>query len=379
MVDRYDRRWFNIGVTKLPHAERDIAHELQADPAVEFYDVVGADTADDDETFPVGADTTYSLRLTAEQADRAADASNVRYIEPDHALRPVEVPHVRTLEYMGARFATADQWHGRDVTIAMLDQGTTSAVRFLNNWTLVSRWFFAGTPANGAELHPDPTYGLQIHGCLTSSCAVPYAGRILDGIVVNPEGAAPTSAIAAGIRWACDNAADVISISFGGLYTLPAVIQDAMTYANGFDVEIYMSAGNDSANSLSYPSAFSRNYSFCNSVGAFDETTDAIGSFSNWTADMTGVAPGVLVGGLLPDATERSWSGTSASAPHAAGLCARAQTDGRFTSRGAGAALRAALRNTGRGNTQGGGAFHLERALAGFGVLADNHSMLSLI
>lgn len=377
MVTTHRRRWYNIGATKIPHADRDIAHGLLADPAVAFYDVIGADTDDDDPRFGVGADTTYSLHLTPEQADRASDASNLRYIEPDAELRPVAVPNTRTLTYMGAQFPSIGDWHARDVTVAILDQGTSAAVRNLNNWSLRSRFAFAGVPAG--ELHPDPTYGVQIHGCLTSSCAVPYGAYLLDGIVTSDQGTAPTSAIAAAIRWAGDNSADVINISFGGLYAEPLVIRDAFTYISIYDVEVYCSAGNDSLNSLSYPAANSRIFSYVNSVGAFDETTDALGSFSNWTADMTGVSPGVLVGGLMPDASERLWSGTSASAPHAVRLNASLQTNGRFTARGAGAALRSSLRDAGRGVRQGGGVFQLDRALAGYGAFATNHAMLSLI
>jgi hypothetical protein len=55
------------------------------------------------------------------------------------------------------------------------------------------------------------------------------------------------------------------------------------------------------------------------------------------------------------------------------------QTGQKFTARGAGAALRANLRDLGRGAQQGGGGFSLERALAGYGTFTANHAMLAVI
>lgn len=363
------RSWWNVGAVKIPHAERDVAHGVFADPQSEFYDILGADTPDDHEIFGVGTNTSYSVYCTREQAERMMEASNARYVEPDRMIPHTKTPTDRTLTYIGqTTFSTYPDWHGRDVPIAIVDQGNTAAVRAIKGWTLAGRAYCTTPPPGGAEIWPN-----QIHGCLTSSCAVPDGGIVLDAQITADSGSSSTAAMAAGIRWAADSGAKVINCSFGAPASAGPLIPvgDVFQYIqdNNIDVEHYSSAGNDSINDLNWPAAYSRYYSFVNSVIAFDETKDSLASFSAYAADATGCSSGVLVNGMLPDGSERTWSGTSASSPHAARLCAMLQTGGRYTAHQAGAILRATLRQTSRpAAQQGGGSFNLQRAVASLGT-----------
>jgi hypothetical protein len=362
------RSWWNVGAVKIPHAERDIAHGVFADPQARFYDILGADTPDDHEVFGIGADTAYSVYATREQAEAMMEARNARYVMPDIMVPAVVTPSARTLTYIGVTtFSGWENWSGVDVPVAIVDQGNTQAVRNVQGLTLAGRAYCTTPPPGGAEIWPN-----QIHGCLTCSEGVPRGGIVLDAQITADSGSASTAAMAAGIRWAADSGAKVINVSFGAPASVGPLIPvgDVFQYIQdqSIDTQYYGAAGNDSINDINWPAAYSRQYDFVNSVIAFDETTDTLASFSAYAADATGCSSGVLVNGLLPDGSERTASGTSMATPHAASLCARLQTGGRYTARQAGAILRGHLRQTGRpAAQQGGGSFNLALAVASLG------------
>jgi hypothetical protein len=390
-----DRRRYNVGVVKIPAAERDIAHSiLTPEDDKGFIDVIGADTDDDDEEFPVGSECTYAVTLTPEEADRFSEASNLRYIEPETvtypvgdvvelapsvetsatAISPVGIPSDRTFAYMRADFPRISELHGRDITIAVLDQGTTSAVRNYMGYTLVGRTILGDLPSG--EKFPD-----QNHGCLVAPNAVPYGGRLLDALITRADGKSTDTLFAAGVRWAAQNGAKLINYSFAG-YQASSVYTDVLNYMSQFDCVLFAGAGNDSLNQLAYPSWHSQTHPDCVASSiAFDEVTDTKASFSNFSSLATGVGPGVLVNSLSPQASLLQWSGTSASTPHMLQLCARFQTGGRTTSKSAFASLKTFRRNTGQGSDlQGGGAFSLNDALIGSGFYkANNNAMLMVL
>lgn len=64
------------------------------------------------------------------------------------------------------------------------------------------------------------------------------------------------------------------------------------------------SAGNRGVNVLDFPAAYSRDYPNVHSSVAFDETTSARASFSNYHKDASGVAPGVNCLSLDKDGNE---------------------------------------------------------------------------
>lgn len=387
-----DKRRYNVGVTKIPHAERDIAHSiLTHDDDKGFLDVIGADAPDDDDEFPVGAACTYAVTLTPEEADRFSEASNLRYIEPERLTDPVGaalpaevlteistitprgIPTDRTMTYMHAAFPRIGELHGKDITVAVLDQGTTAAVRNYMGMTLVARTIVGDQP--GGEI-----FSGQTHGCLVAPNAVPYGGRLLDALVTRSDARSSDTLFAAGLRWAAQNGARLVNYSFTG-YQESQVYEDAITYANGFDCVVFIAAGNDSLNQLGYPAAYSSSHTNVASCIAFDEVTDTKASFSNYLATATGCGPGVLVNSLSPTAGVVQWSGTSAATPHMLQLTARLQTGARLTSKNALSVMKLARRNTGQSvDLQGGGAFALEEAAltSGFyeGASGGNNMLL---
>lgn len=376
-----ERRRFSVGVVKIPYADRDLAHRVLT-PRDDrgFRDVIGADTADHDSRFPVGAEVSYSVELTAAEAEEFAAASNARYVEPDRVNRPHRaigrptgtpaIPTDATWAYMRARYIDMRRWHGRDVRVAVLDQGTTAAVREKMGWTLVARTVTGGVKIAAGEEIGRPVSDHE-HGCLVAPNAVPAGGLLLDCVIVEDEGFAFDSAQAAGIRWAVDNGAKVINLSFGGdPGTATQVMLDAADYAATSGVQIVMSAGNENLADLGSPSSMSRTKTNCHSSIAFDESTDRRALFSNHHADGSGCAPGVDVRSFDPFGNRVYWNGTSASSPHMAQLIARGCTGGTYTPTQVAAALRANPRDTGAGaSEQGRGAWDLQRALAALGAI----------
>lgn len=371
------RRPYNVGARKIRSEDRDVAHAILT-PADDrgFYDIIGAD---DDPSVPLGADVTYRVELTDEEAAQFRAASNCRYVELDEKTTSdsaavngegrvgsdeLSIPSASTMAYMRAVFPGADDWHGRDVPVAILDGGTTTAVRDFMGWTLVARKEFQTDPVGGDEITSE-------HGCLVAPNGVPAGGMILDAIISDDDGTAAFSASAAAMRWAADNGAKIVNYSFSGASSSQTLL-DAIVYLRDRGVQLFCSAGNDGLNQLNFPSSQSRYYPNVHSSVAFDQGTDTRASFSNYHLDASGCAPGNDVLSLEPDATVITWDGTSASTPHMASLCARICTGGQYTAAQAAGALESSARDTGQTiDEQGNGAWSMEAALTLLGALDE--------
>jgi hypothetical protein len=359
-----ERRDYIVRAVKIPYAARNVAHQvITADDDRGFFNIIGAeDEPDAESVLPVGADVSYRVSLTDEEAEQFRAASNCRDIQLDtvmyHDVGAVSIPAASSMRFMRADFPRIDQYHGRDVTVAVVDGGTTAAVRNYMGWTLVARKVFSTDDPGADEI-------TSTHGCLVAPNAVPAGGRLLDAIISNNDGSSSTSAMMAAFRWAVDNGAKVINNSNSGP-TQSTAIEDALNYARDRGVQIFCSCGNTGANAVRWPAGYSQTYANVHSSINFDEQTGARWSSSTYFAAASGCAPGAGVASLSPTAELLAWNGTSASTPHMASLCARGCTGNRFTPTQVGAALKANTRDTGQPN-QGGGAYSLEAALTALG------------
>jgi hypothetical protein len=366
------RKRYNVGAWKLPYAERDVAHAVITDVDDHgFFNILGADTADNDDKFPIGAKVAYTVHLTDREVDAFIAASNCRYVEEDRwydltdrsigrVAGTVDVLSLSTLAWQRSRYVDLATWHGRDVRVAVLDSGTTAAMRSAMGFTLVGQTNVTGDSSS-------PFGG---HGTVCASTAVPVGGQLLDGKISTT--GIQASWFAAGVRWAVDNGAKVISASVGGgVGTPPQSDQDVFQYAmdNG-GVQIVAAAGNDNVGDLASPSSGSRLFSNVHSSIAFDESTDRKAPFSNYNPDGSGCGPGVDVLCVGDDGALATFNGTSASTPAMVHLMARALTGGRFTPAQVGAAFKNNPRNTGASSSnQGHGAYDLQLALSSLGAV----------
>jgi subtilisin family serine protease len=146
-----------------------------------------------------------------------------------------------------------------------------------------------------------------------------------------PEGDERDKDVANAIRYAADNGAKVINMSFGKNYSWDKkVVDDAVKYAVSKDVLIVHCAGNDNTDcdkTLFYPNRMYGDGSGLAStwieVGASDSKDDQKlrAGFSNYGEKTVDVfAPGVDIYSTTPNSTYEDDSGTSMASPAVAGL-----------------------------------------------------------
>lgn len=191
----------------------------------------------------------------------------------------------------------------------------------------ISGWDFAGGDNNPDDQNG---HGTHVAGSIAAddngfgATGVAPNAKIMPVRVLGSNGSGTAAAVAAGIRYAADNGADIINLSLGG--ALSSVIQSAIQYALSRDVLVVSAAGNESASTPSYPARFSAALANVISVGAYS-SSGALASFSNRVGSSGAVqvdAPGVGVYSTYIDGRYGTLSGTSMATPQVAGLAALA-------------------------------------------------------
>jgi len=149
---------------------------------------------------------------------------------------------------------------------------------------------------------------------------------------VVPDGDERDKDVANGIRYAVDNGAKVINMSFGKDYSFDKkAVDDAVKYAESKDVLLVHAAGNSSLNldkENNFPNKRYEDGGYAKNwieVGAstfnYDEKLAA--EFSNYGRKNVDVfAPGYLINSTIPDSKYAEFSGTSMAAPVVAGVAA---------------------------------------------------------
>jgi len=147
-----------------------------------------------------------------------------------------------------------------------------------------------------------------------------------------PDGDERDKDVANAIRYAVDNHASVINMSFGKYYSpFKAVVDSAIKYAEDHDVLMIHAAGNESKNKdveNSFPTNELANGVITSNwieVGATDRKkgSSLIGSFSNYGKKKLDLfAPGVNIYSTGPNNTYITESGTSMAAPVTTGVAA---------------------------------------------------------
>ena len=134
--------------------------------------------------------------------------------------------------------------------------------------------------------------------------------------VMNESGEGTDATVSAGLHWATDNGADIVTMSLG-VDGVSIALENAVEYAASHGVIMVAAAGNSGTSVVSYPAAFPDVIA----VGATD-SSDRRASFSNYGEGLDVVAPGVNIYSTQGNGNYQYLSGTSTAAPHVAGVAA---------------------------------------------------------
>ena len=244
--------------------------------------------------------------------------------------------------------AWAQGYTGQGVVVAVVDTGVQFNHPDLNSQIYINTGEIGGNgidddhngyvdDTSGWDFYSNDNYaddgnghGTHVAGIVAAAAngfgatGVAPGAKIMPIRVLGSDGSGSTNSVAAGIRYAVDNGADIINLSLGG--PLSSVIQTAIQYAQQRNVLVVSAAGNESASLPTYPARLSASLSNVISVGAYS-SAGAIASFSNDVGTSAAVqvdAPGVSIYSTYLNGQYARLSGTSMAAPQVAGLAALA-------------------------------------------------------
>ncbi|QHT57758.1 S8 family serine peptidase [Cellulomonas sp. H30R-01] len=256
----------------------------------------------------------------------------------DPRVAEVQVDHVRTAfawtddPALGLAWPYLDlvraprAWEaaaGADVTIAVLDTGVDATHEDLAGAVL------PGTDLVDHDADPsDPQgHGTMVAGIAAArgdngigSVGTAHRASILPVRVLDADGFATDSTVAAGIAWATSHGADVVNLSLGGDAPSP-VLAAAIRGAVDAGVVVVAAAGNDGDQSPMYPAAYAPQIDGLLAVTATDDA-GALTTFSNTGDWVTLAAPGDRIIGPGPGQAYLAGTGTSFAAPSVAGAAA---------------------------------------------------------
>jgi len=238
-------------------------------------------------------------------------------IRPSETVSALAAQESWAAKYLGI----PEDWRelgGKGVTVAVLDTGIDSTHPALSLGVITYNF----TSLSGI------TRDVQGHG---THCAGSIAGRgpyygiatkcsLVIGKILDDQGRGNDSWMAAGIRWASNVGANIISISAGGPQK-SKIVGDALAYAMSLESPplICVSAGNSGDQGVTWPGASS----LVIGVAAHDQT-GKIAGFSSRGPEVDIAAPGVDILAPVPGGGYARMSGTSMACPIVAGVAALA-------------------------------------------------------
>lgn len=240
------------------------------------------------------------------------------------------------IEY-GGQFELAnipDTWHiydwlseklwptatGKGIKIAILDTGYTK--HQYGPEPIAARSFIQGQSWADGHGHGTHCAGTALGRRDASGRGIGTApdAELIVGKVLSNQGSGGSGGIAAGIRWAADQGAHVISMSLGGGGSDSGTNQ-AIDYAWSKGCIVHASAGNsgyNGRNTIGWPAR----YEGCLCNGAY-RSDGQIANFSSGGRELDWACPGQAIVSFATNGSGwRTMSGTSMSCPYGSGLLA---------------------------------------------------------
>jgi subtilisin family serine protease len=315
----------------------------------------------------VGAPSLWSsrsvvLRLSPKELERLpAEVPEVADIFPNRPLRVPPVVKVKTIPQRAVdnkasawgvyRIGAMAAWgayeaRGQDVKVAVLDTGVDPNHPALEG--RIAGWAefdASGQQVAGSVAHDTDQHGTHVAGTIAGNRAngrwigVAPQAQILAALVLDGSRGGTDAQVLAGIDWALEQDAQVISMSLGGLTfgpEVPSAYTAAIVTALRAGVPVVAAIGNEGGQTSGSPG----NDLFAFSVGATDPEDRAAG-FSGGRTHMISEstfidskylplpyskpevsAPGVAVESSIPGGDYAVFSGTSMATPHVSGALA---------------------------------------------------------
>ena len=237
-----------------------------------------------------------------------------------------------------------------DLSMESIQEGLDhfdASINYQLNPDYNDREFIGDNPDDFNDVHygtndvegPDALHGTHVGGIIG---AVRGNGLGGDGVAENvklmsvravPDGDEADKDIALAIRYAVDNGASVINMSFGKAYSPhQKEVYEALAYADSKDVLLVHAAGNDAADVDATPNYPTSSYSFQKAqlgryltIGASTRNAKQAlpAVFSNYGQTKVDVfAPGFEIYSTVPQSEYKNLQGTSMAAPMVAGVAA---------------------------------------------------------
>ncbi|MEK3935727.1 S8 family serine peptidase [Sporosarcina sp. FSL W7-1349] len=197
------------------------------------------------------------------------------------------------------------------VVVAIIDTGVDYTHPFLKD-RIVDGYDFLDNDTNPMDKH---FHGTHLAGIIADT--TPANVKIMPIRAMDAEGRGYDSDIATGIRFAVDNGADVINMSFLGEDYSP-FLAEAIDYALSNNVPVIVAAGNESADTDNFYPASEEKVIVVSATDKMDHIAD----FSNTGNSIDVSAPGIDIYSSVPGGRFASYSGTSMAAPFVSGLAA---------------------------------------------------------
>lgn len=209
---------------------------------------------------------------------------------------------------------------GEGVTVAVCDTGAALAHPDLRDAVDDAR-DFTNSPLGAGDSNGHGTHCCGVIGARDNTSGVIGIAnkcRLLVAKVLGDNGTGSSQSVAAGIKWAVDRKAHIVSMSLGSPYP-DARIKAAVEYALAKGVIVVAAAGNEGPNldTVGYPARWSGVIS----VGAINEQRK-VPNFSSRGERVDICAPGVNIVSDWPPTGMASLSGTSMATPHVTGVIA---------------------------------------------------------